>query len=219
MHTGKNHNINTLKELQKLARGWAQSCRNKPMNMNSPMPASWQLGITLQSNDPGVCFHTMKIALSKWAAEVNRSTLGEHSSENFGQHWCWVASYDPGSKSEQSSAQWHLIMAIGFDVKPGHARELLATARVDCRIGKNVLRGCRKTLKLEALFATKWRDLMPNGSVATTVFDHPAEEASWINSMMKDENGKRYIGLIDAGMERGNILLGGKMWDNRTTLH
>ena len=56
------------------------------------------------------------------------------------------------------------------------ARELLATARVDCRMGKNVLRGCRRTLKFEALFDAKWRDLMPNGSIVTTVFDHPAED-------------------------------------------
>jgi hypothetical protein len=215
----KENQIKTLDELQKLSQGWSQSCRNKPMNMNSPMPAAWHLGVTLKSNDRDACSKNMKTALSTWEAEINRATLGEHSDENFGHHWCWVASYDPGSKSEQSTAQWHLIMAIGFDVKPGQARELLATARVDCRIGEKVLRGCRRTLKLEALFAAKWRGLMPNGSVVTTVIDHLAEEAAWINSMLNDDNGKLYTRLISAGVARDNILLGGKMWDNRTTLH
>lgn len=215
----KQNHIKTLDTLQKQAKGWAQSCHNKPLNDKAPMPAAWQLGAKLTSNDPDVCSHKMKTALFNWSAGLNHATLGEPLSQNFGHHWCWVASYDPGSKREQSTPQWHLIMAIGFDVEPGQARELLATARVDRRIGKNVLRGCRRTLKLEALFAVKWRDLMPNGSVVTTVFDHPGEEAAWINSIMNDDNSKRYIGLIDAGVARDNILLGGKMWDNRTTLH
>lgn len=215
----KQNHIKTLEILQKQAQGWAQSCRDKPMNMNSPMPASWHVGVTLKSNNRDVCSHKMKTALSKWEAEVNQATLGEYSSQNFGHHWCWVASYDPGVRDEQYTAQWHLIMAIGFDVKPEQARELLATAREDCRMGKNVLRGCRRTLKFEALFAAKWRDLMPNGSIVTTVFDHPAEEADWINSMMNDDNVKRSFGLVDAGMVQDNIMLGGKMWNDGTTLH
>lgn len=213
------HDHNTLEILRKLRQGWGQACRNKRFNMNSPLPAPWHLGVTLKGNDPDVTADKMKAALEAWVGEINRAALGERASQTPNEQWCLIASYVPGSNDEHIPPQWKLIMTTGYDVKPEKARELLAEARVDRHVGRHVVRGCRRQLNIEDLFAEKWRQVMPNGSVMATAFDHPAEEAAWINDMVKDVAGRRFGELVDAQMVYDSIQLGGQLWEHKTQLH
>jgi hypothetical protein len=213
------HDHNTLEILRKLRQGWGQACRNKRLNMNSPMPAPWHLGVTLRGNDPDVTADKMKAALEEWVSEINRAALGEQASQTNTQRWCWIASYQPGSNDEQIAPQWKLIMTTGYDVKAEKARELLAEVRVDRHVGDHIVRGCQRALHIEYLFAEKWRQVMPNGSIIATAFNHPAEEAAWINDMIRDVAGKRFSELVDARMVYDSIQLGGQIWEHKTQLH
>ena len=202
------HDHDTLEILRKLRQGWGQACRNKRFNMNPPMPAPWHLGVTLKGNDPHVTADKMKAALEEWVSEINRAALGEQASQTTNQRWCWIASYQPLSNDEQIAPQWKLVMTTSYDVKAEKARDLLAEARVDGHVGGHVVRGCRRQPNIEDLFAEKWRQVMPNGSVMATAFDHPAEEAAWINDMVKDVAGRRLGELVDAQMVYDSIQLG-----------
>jgi hypothetical protein len=213
------HDHNTLEILRKLRRGWGQTCRNKPFNMNSPMPAPWHLGVSLKSNDPDVAADGMKSALKAWIEEINRASLGEKASQTPNQQWCLIGSFQPGSNDNQLAPQWNLILTTGYDLKPEKARELLAEIRVDRQVGEHIVRGCQRKLQVEQTFAEKWRQVMPNGSVVATAFYHPSEEAAWINDMIKDVTGTRFVNLVDAQMVYESIQLGGQLWKHKSQLH
>lgn len=219
MAMNHDHDHNTLEILRKLKQAWGQTFRNKPFNMNSPMPARWHLGVCLKSNDPDVTADKMTAALDEWVSEINRASLGEKASQTPNQQWCLIGSFQPGSKDDQLTAQWNLIMTTGYDLKLEKARELLAECRVDRQVGQHIVCGCQRKLQVEQLFAEKWRQVMPNGSVMATAFDHPDEEAAWINDMVKDVAGKRFGELVDAQMVYDSIQLSGQLWEHKTQLH
>lgn len=214
-----NHDHNTLEILRKLRQGWGQAFRNKPFNMNSHMPAPWHLGVCLKSNDPDVAADRMKSALKSWIDKINRASLGEKASQIPNQQWCLIGSFQPGSNDNQFAPQWNLIMTTGYDLKPEIARELLAEVRINRQVGEHIVLGCQRKLQVEQLFAENWRQVMPNGTVVATAFDHPDEEAAWINDMIKDVAGKRFGELVDAQMVYDSIQLSGQLWEHKTQLH
>ena len=219
MNIADEYHPDALSNLREIGQGWLRFCCEKPYNPVAPMSAAWHLAVTLQSNNPNVEFKRMEAALADWIWQINRETLGKRSTQKRGKQWCGLATYEVGLNDDQNTPHWHLIMTTGHDVKPEKARELLAEVRTDRRIGKHIVRGCRRVPLIETMFAAKWRRLMPKGSVKVDALYHPSDEEGWIRYILKHLTGVRFSNPADMKLAQDRIRVFGEWRNDPSKLH